>query len=168
MRAILEAVCNDKNITGKDLKYRISKMVFMGIISKDDGKKLHGIRFLGNDAVHNIKPATSEELYIALRIIIHLLETVYTLSHASSVLDTSIETFNEFKTLINDIIMEKSFQNDQIISLRGLLGKSIRRIENITLLEQQFIDEIKQGKIINVNLEQKKDPNGKNLYKIIK
>jgi hypothetical protein len=38
MRAIIEAVCNDKNILGKDLKNRISKMVSMGIISKEDGK----------------------------------------------------------------------------------------------------------------------------------
>jgi hypothetical protein len=126
MRAILEAVCNDKNITGKDLKYRISKMVTMRIISKDDGKKLHGIRFLGNHAVHNIKPAASEELYIALRIIIHLLETVYTLSHASSVLDTSIETFNEFKTLINDIIMEDR-KFGHYASLATLSGRRLRR-----------------------------------------
>lgn len=168
MRATIEAVCNDKNITGKDLKNRITKMVSMGIISKNDGKKLHGIRFLGNDAVHNIKPASSEELYMALRIIIHLLETVYTLSYASSVLDTIIETYDEFKILLNNLIADNSIQNGQIITLRGLLGKDNRRIENIELMEQQLLNEINNGIITDIILDQNKDPNGRYLYKIIK
>jgi hypothetical protein len=168
MRAIIEAICNDKNITGKDLKSRISKIVSIGIISKNDGKKLHGIRFLGNDSVHNIKPATSEELYMALRIVIHLLETVYTLSHASSILDTTIESYGEFKELIDISIMSTSIKNGSIISLRGLLGRKCRRIENIDTFELQFSKEISQGIISKVSLEPNKDPNGKNLYKIIK
>jgi hypothetical protein len=166
MRAIIEAVCNDKNINGRDLKTRIGKMVFMGIISKDDGKKLHGIRFLGNDAVHDIKPATPDELHMALRIVTHLLETVYTLSYASSILDTSIETYDEFKTLINNLIFRRAIQNGSIISLRGLLGNNCRRIENLEILENKYVEEIIKGNITNVCLDQNKDPNGKNLYKV--
>jgi hypothetical protein len=168
MRAIIEAVCNDKDINGRDLKTRIGKMVSMGIISKDDGKKLHGIRFLGNDAVHDIKPATPDELHMALRIVTHLLETVYTLSSASYILDTSIETYDEFRSLIDILIMGHTIQNGSIISLRGLLGKNYRRIENIEILENKYVEEIMKGIITNVCLDQNKDPNGKNLYKITK
>jgi hypothetical protein len=105
---------------------------------------------------------------MSLRIIIHLLETIYTLSYASSVLDTSIETFDEFKTLVDNSIMNSTIRNGQVISLKGLLGKDYRRIENIAILEQQFVDEITLGIIEKISLDQQRDPNGKYLYKIIK
>jgi len=170
MRAIIEAICKDKAISGKILSARINEMLRNGYIAKDDTKKLHGIRFLGNDAVHDIKPATQRELFMALRIINHLLETIYTLSQASSVLDTTIDTYKEFKYLINAKINTPSVKNGTIISLRGLLGeKDCRRIEknDFASFEKDFCDEITQGIIKIVKITQNKDSDGKNLYEII-
>jgi hypothetical protein len=166
MRAIIEAICNDKSIDG-NLYDKINNMFNNGYIAKGNAKKLHGIRFLGNDAVHDIKSVTPEELYMALRIINHLLETIYTLSHASSVLATSIDFYKEFKFLIYKKIWDINTENCTTITLKHLLGEDCRRIEKFNELEKQFCNEIAQGTIKNITLEPNKDENGKNLYKII-
>ncbi|WP_140386550.1 DUF4145 domain-containing protein, partial [Vibrio parahaemolyticus] len=54
-RATIEAVCNDQSIQGKELSTRINNLASNGLISKKDSTRLHSIRFLGNDAAHDIK-----------------------------------------------------------------------------------------------------------------
>ena len=55
LRGTVEAVCNDQKISGRNLEVRIKGLVTKGLISKYDGERLHAIRFLGNDAAHEIK-----------------------------------------------------------------------------------------------------------------
>lgn len=165
MRAIIEAICNDQEITGKDLKSRINKLVTLGLVSKEDAKRLHAIRFLGNDSVHDIKPAKKAALAISLRIVNHIIETLYTLQEASSILETSIETFDEFKPLVQKVI--KNAKSGSIVTLRGLLGPHCRRIENLDSMENDFQTSIAANEIMNIALEGTKDPNGKSLYRLI-
>lgn len=60
LRATIEAICNDKEIKGKNLQVRINTMYKSGLISKSDADRLHAIRFMGNDAAHEIKKAKKE------------------------------------------------------------------------------------------------------------
>jgi len=55
LRACIEAVCNDLKLSGANLEKRIDSLYKAGHVSNGDRKRLHAIRFLGNDAVHEIK-----------------------------------------------------------------------------------------------------------------
>lgn len=164
MRAIIEAICNDQKITGKDLKTRINKLVTLGLVSKEDAKRLHAIRFLGNDSVHDIKPAKKEALAISLRIVNHIIETLYTLQEASSIIETSIESYEELKPLLQRLI--KNSKASTLVTLKGLLGHQYRRVENLDIMEKDFQASINSNDIQGISIETSKDPNGKTLYKI--
>lgn len=77
LRAIIEAVCKERNATGKNLIEKIDDLVNQGIITKDGAKILHSIRLLGNEAAHETKANTEDELYTAFEVVEHLLKTVY-------------------------------------------------------------------------------------------
>lgn len=79
LRAIVEAVCNHESIAGKDLKERINGLASRGLITTDAATILHSLRFMGNNAAHEIKPHNDVELNAAFDVIEILLQAVYIL-----------------------------------------------------------------------------------------
>lgn len=77
LRAIVEAICKERHATGKDLFKKIDDLVTQGVITRDGGDILHLIRVMGNDAAHEVKANTEEELATALEVVEHLLKSVY-------------------------------------------------------------------------------------------
>lgn len=101
-RATIEAVCNDQQIQGRNLETRISNLWKGGLISKKDSERLHSIRFLGNDAAHDIKTPPKRSIETAKKIIEHLIVTVYILSkEASKSLETIIDEYSLFKDFLS-------------------------------------------------------------------
>lgn len=126
-RATIEAVCNDQSIQGKELSTRINYLASNGLISKKDSARLHSIRFLGNDAAHDIKVPTKDALEAALVIIEHLLSTVYILDQESKgKLEELIEDFDLFINLLDSKIEKLTPGNE--LPLQVILGKDLRRI----------------------------------------
>jgi len=82
IRAVVEAVCNDKRAKGDDLKAKIEDLVAQGWLSPRQAEFLHQSRILGNVAAHELKPPDSLTLGTALSIIENLLQTVYVLPGA--------------------------------------------------------------------------------------
>lgn len=96
LRAIVEAICHDKKISGgfvyKTAKLAVAKPVFS---KKLDGKIaglcenkhltqqhadiLHEHRYLGNEALHELSPPGKKELDLAIEIIEHTLRQMYDL-----------------------------------------------------------------------------------------
>lgn len=140
LRATIEAICNEQGITGKNLQVRINKMSTQGLISKRDAQRLHAIRFLGNDAAHEIKKAKKGSVLVALKIVEHILLTLYILDEeVNQHLETTITTFDELKTVLEKNI--SSFPESEIITFRKWLGKDYRRvIENNQSLERQLVE----------------------------
>ena len=58
IRAIVEAVCKDRGATGHNLEKRIDDLVTKKIVTEDGAKILHSLRFMGNDAAHEVKAHT--------------------------------------------------------------------------------------------------------------
>lgn len=162
LRATIEAICNDKGIVAKDLKARINKMAAMGIVAKDDALRLQGIRFLGNDAVHDIRPARREALLIALKIIDHIIETLYGLDDAEAYLDLPIEGYGEFRDLLKVKIRKMEVGN--LFTLAGILGKDIRRIEDPEAMETMLEAEIAQENELGIKMDPNRDQRGKRRY----
>ena len=77
IRALVEAVCKEKSVTGANLEKKIDEMVTRGLLTTEGAEILHGTRLLGNEAAHEIKPLDDDRLAAAMRVAEHLLETVY-------------------------------------------------------------------------------------------
>ena len=138
-RTTIEAICNDQNIPGNQLSNRITNLATRGLISKKDSIRLHSIRFLGNDAAHDIKKPRKNHLEAALIIVEHLITTVYILDHETSHLDGIIESYDIFEQLLIKKISE--FKAGDSFPISKFLGKDIRKINGST---KKFEDKLKE------------------------
>lgn len=77
LRALLEALCMHRNITGRNLKLKIENLHKEGYISRREMPILQKLREIGNSTVHQIRKPSSAVLDNALGIINHTLKTVY-------------------------------------------------------------------------------------------
>lgn len=90
VRAIVESICLDKGITSgkvknavgnervsKKLDGKISGLLANGYITGDAAETLHELRFLGNEAVHELSRPSIEELGIAIDVIELSIENIY-------------------------------------------------------------------------------------------
>lgn len=85
IRALLEGICADKNVQGKDLKQKIENLVNVPLPS-NIVENLHSLRFLGNEAAHELSSPTSEELKLAIEISEDLLNYLYELDYKARLL----------------------------------------------------------------------------------
>lgn len=77
IRALVEAVCKDKEAFGNNLEAKIDSLVTMGILTQSKSETLHSMRILGNVSVHEVKPPSEEILNTVMDIVEHLLNDVY-------------------------------------------------------------------------------------------
>jgi len=145
LRATVEAICNDRSIAGRNLEKRIDGLAKAGLISHKDAERLHAIRFLGNDAAHDIKTTKTANLLIALRIIEHLLVTLYILDNeADGRLDTIIKSFDQFDALLTKKLQDFSAGDE--VPLAKIFGRDMRRFQgNLPALEKSLLDKIAAG-----------------------
>ncbi|MDB5115187.1 MAG: hypothetical protein JWQ79_679 [Mucilaginibacter sp.] len=92
IRAILEGICKEEEIKSgtvinsigktrisKNLDGKIAGLKEKGILTKKHSDFLHELRFLGNEAAHELSRPSSKELKIAIEIIEHTIENLYEL-----------------------------------------------------------------------------------------
>lgn len=152
LRCCIEAICNEQNIGGRNLSTRITNLHKRGLISSRDEKRLHGIRFLGNDAAHEILEPKKEAVFVALKIVEHLVNSVYILdSEMSGKIDIPIEGFDEFEALLKNGISKFSSGDEN--TLHEILGRDIRKIlEGIKGMETELAKRIGDGRISYIRL----------------
>jgi len=73
MRAILESVCKDQNAEGGNLLKKIDGLVSAEILTKEGAEILHKVRSLGNESVHEVAPQPQDQLDLAWKVVINLL-----------------------------------------------------------------------------------------------
>lgn len=154
-RATIEAICNHQSIKGQELSTRINNLASSGLISKKDSTRLHSIRFLGNDAAHDVKKPNIKSLEAALTIIEHLLTTIYLLdSSTKGKLEEVIEEYQRFEALLLEKIT--IFASGDEYPIQKFLGKDMRLLNGSTKkLEQQLIANIANGSIANISIGKK-------------
>lgn len=79
LRALVEAVCIDQSIAGRNLQTKIKGLYDQGWISKSELPILDNLRLIGNDSAHRIKSWPMRKLEFALGIINHILISIYIL-----------------------------------------------------------------------------------------
>ncbi len=88
IRAILEAVCKHRTPTERrTLEASIDELVATGLITKSNAGVLHTIRRLTNETIHEAKTPSWESLALAMRIVEHLLNSVYRLPFEAGALE---------------------------------------------------------------------------------
>ena len=105
IRAVLEGICSDKKIkngsvpdennqpkTKNNLEGKIYGLEEKGIISKIQQEALHQLRFLGNDAVHELSKPSNSDIRTALEIIEHILDDIYELPNKAEKLKNHRKT----------------------------------------------------------------------------
>lgn len=150
LRGTVEAVCIDLNITGRDLEVKISKLATAGYISRKDAERLHGIRFMGNDAAHKIKKPNTIQLSAALKIVEHMLSSVYIIEEQTQGnIDSLITEFVQFEKILSKKL--EQFSSGDEVPIMGIFGNDVRRIKtSLPDLEAELIKRIDAGTITNI------------------
>lgn len=84
IRALIEAICKEKETTGNNLQEKIDELMNLGILTPDATDILHSIRLLGNEAAHEVEPPKADILNIVFEIVENLLQSVYILPQIAS------------------------------------------------------------------------------------
>lgn len=144
-RTIIEAVCLDKKVIGRDLETKINNLSKKGFITQPESARLHSIRFIGNDSAHEMKIPKPGQPELVLHIIENLLSNLYIIDNrAKEQLESIITDYTEFVVLLNKAI--KKFPAGEEISLYKVFGKDFRRIKgNLQIFETQLISDITSG-----------------------
>lgn len=146
LRATIEAVCNSLQVSGSNLEKRIDSLFKAGYVSNGDKKRLHAIRFLGNDAAHEIKQPKGADILIALEIVEHLLNTVFILESRAKGLETVVENYQEFLKLLEQCA--RKHKDGNALNLLGLLGRQRRLIgTSLDVFETQLLQEIEVSNV---------------------
>jgi len=85
IRALTEGICADQKVTGKNLEAKINGLA--NILPKNIVTNLHSLRFMGNEAAHELNAPSQEELQLALEICEDLLNYLYELDYKASYLN---------------------------------------------------------------------------------
>jgi hypothetical protein len=148
LRAIIEATCNHLDIGNGDLQKKIDSLHNKGHISRGESDRLHSIRFIGNDALHDMEIPKEEQLYALLDIVNQLLAHLFINDRKlSQSVETMVKTYMKFK-----ILLFQSFCEDMInkeLTLKQILSKKTRRLtkENFIEFEKRLKEDIKERKI---------------------
>lgn len=79
LRTLMEGICKDKEVSGKNLKERIKNL--KDFLPNNIIESLDSFRFMGNDAVHELTHPSGEDLKLAIEICQGLLNFLYDLDY---------------------------------------------------------------------------------------
>ncbi|HDN9004730.1 TPA: DUF4145 domain-containing protein [Aeromonas veronii] len=79
LRAMVETVCKEKAAQGNDLYKKINDLQSKQVLTPTGADILHKVRTLGNDAAHEVKPHSPDQLALAMDVVEHMLKDVYIL-----------------------------------------------------------------------------------------
>jgi len=84
IRALVEVVCKERKAPGHNLEKRIDGLVQNGDLTPAGAAILHSLRTMGNEAAHEVKAHTSQDLSTAFEVVEHLLTGIYILPAKAS------------------------------------------------------------------------------------
>lgn len=79
LRAVVKAICEEQRCTEQRLDEQIDELVRKGVFLERDADYFHSHHLLGTEAVHEMKVPPEAEFELALRMLEHLLNTVYSI-----------------------------------------------------------------------------------------
>ena len=83
LRALLEGICDDKRVNGRNLLEKINNLQPL-LPNKNIIKSLHHFRFTGNKALHDLKAPERSDTKLAIEVIEDLLSFFYELDYKAT------------------------------------------------------------------------------------
>ena len=166
-RGLIEAICIDNNISGKDLSAKITNLWKQHIVTTKDKNNLHAVRFIGNDSIHGKQRYSEHELIVVANIINTILTSLYVIdTQVRNLKQLPINSFDNFLNVLNKRIEELG-SIGKVDTLKNLV-KHERRIlqESLPEFEAELIKRIKDGSFTRLSLCPKKDDTLIQHYKI--
>ena len=90
IRTLIEGICADQEIAGKNLQAKIEGL--SSILPRNIVSNLHNLRFMGNEAAHELQSSDRNELHLAIEICEDLLNFIYELDYRATQLAKSRQT----------------------------------------------------------------------------
>ncbi len=90
LRALLEGVCDDKRIKGRNLRDKINNLHPL-LPNRNIIKSLHHFRFTGNEAVHQLQAPDARDTRLAIDVLEDLLNFLYELDYKATRLRNSVK-----------------------------------------------------------------------------
>lgn len=166
-RAIIEGICLDKGINSRsdNLEKKIDKLQTNGFITKNDRDRLHAVRFLGNQSVHQLEKPTKRQISAVYEIVFSLLNSLYVLDNkVEDVLEQPVKTTEEFIDLLNSNL--KNFQINDVKTLKQLKPVDKRILgADIPAFETELIAKINDGSYTRLTIHSQNG--GITRYKVI-
>lgn len=164
-RATIEAICKNKEIKGADLRVRINNLQKKGYITMQDRDRLHTIRFMGNDSIHEMKAPEEKDLALVLEIVNNTLNNLYVLEEKTRGMEKTISNFNDFLQVLAIHLFD--YNSGDVATLKDILNKD-RRImdEDRIRFENELLDLIRNGEYVKLSLG-KIDASGKQEYIVL-
>lgn len=152
-RAAIEAICKNKQITGSDLRVRINNLQKKGYITLQDRDRLHSIRFLGNDSIHEMRAPEEKDLALVLEIVNNTLNNLYVLDEKTRGMEKTISKFDDFLKALAIHLFD--YNPGEVATLKDILHND-RRImdEDRVKFESELQDLIRQGDYVKLSLGQ--------------
>lgn len=155
-RALIESVCSDKDISGDNLGVKINSLFNKGIITKKESERLHTVKFLGNDAVHDMLMPNKSDLFLVLEMIEHLLNNLYLIDldlEKNKGLAKQVAGFDNFISLLKRKLSAIGI-GDKFSMNYKLFEKTHRLVlSNLPQFEKELVEKIKNGTIDYISLE---------------
>ncbi|MGO9528708.1 MAG: DUF4145 domain-containing protein [Verrucomicrobiia bacterium] len=89
LRSVIEAICADQKIAGKNLEEKIDGLE--RLLPGATAKKLHILRFIGNRAAHEFKEPSPDALRLGIEICEDMLNLLYELDYKASKLARDLD-----------------------------------------------------------------------------
>ena len=93
LRTLIEGICEDRQLKGRNLEDKINALVT--VLPQNIVTGLHGFRFMGNDALHQITAPKPEDLRLAIEISEDLLNFLYELDYKARRLPAKEQVWSE-------------------------------------------------------------------------
>lgn len=156
LRKTIEVICNDLKIEDKCLDAKINKLADRYIISQGEKRYLREVQFWGNDAAHTTRKLGDEQIRTILKIIEHLIDSVYVIdAETKENLNTVVTEFEDFKRVLVECL--KGYSCGEEYPLEKFFGKEYRRVKDCyQKFEGQLIAEIQAGDFVELTIGKKK------------
>ncbi len=151
-RAIIEAICKESGVGGKNLETMINNLAKAHIITDKDRDHLHAIRFMGNDSIHNVKVYREPEVSIVAHVVNAIVTSLYVISKEVEDLDIlPVSKYEDFEELLEEYLSDRSIGD--IDTLRGFIQKDRRVMtDDFSRLETELQTRISDGRFARLSM----------------
>ena len=147
LRMLIEAIAKNLELPTGNLQAQITQMKERHLIADAQCTMLHQIRFLGNDAVHDLTLPNIEQINSALSTIEILIRETYIQPSLAKQVLPPIISYDEFKQLIINNALGVPSGTVGTISFFLPQPPANARFENKEEFIRQFLNDVKDGAI---------------------